>query len=97
MYINSLNSGEQRYARYLLGILSEEEALAVAETCFMDATARQALENIEMELSEAYVRKNLTEEEKQHFEAHFLCTESRWGNTILAAILERIRGSAKPE
>lgn len=53
--------------RYLLGALSEEEATRLEETFFADDAKFQELELAEDELIDAYVRQELTDEERQQF------------------------------
>ena len=91
MYVSGLDPREQRYARYLLGQLPEEEERPVAEECFMNAEAFEKLETIESELCDAYVGDQLTEEERKGFETNFLCTPERVEETRFSHMLHVLR------
>src|SRR5437764_949238 len=58
--------------RYLLGDLPEQEMERLAEEYFADDEAWEALNAVESDLIDAYVRAELSQELQQKFTAHFM-------------------------
>src|SRR5215470_19533317 len=73
--------------RYLLGALPEEEAERLDELCIVDdelATRLQALEN---DLVDAYVRDEVSGDDRGHFESFYLSSPKRRRKVEFAAAL----------
>src|SRR6516225_8420330 len=68
---------------YLLGKLSEEEAVQVEDRAFAGAAYRGELEAAEADLIDAYVRGDLTQSDRREFERRFLTSPGRRGKVEL--------------
>jgi len=67
-----------RLRHYLLGELTEEEQLApIEERLLVDDDFFEGFELVKDDLIDEYVKDELTAQERQHFEQHFLTTSER--------------------
>jgi CHAT domain-containing protein/Tfp pilus assembly protein PilF len=67
-----------RLRRYLLGELTEEEQLApIEERLLVDDHFFEEFQLVKDDLIDEYVKDELTAQERQHFEQHFLTTSER--------------------
>ena len=80
---------------YLLGKLSEEEAVQVEDRAFADAAYRGELEAAEADLIDAYVRGDLTQSDRREFERRFLTSPGRRGKVEFAVALGRAMAEMK--
>ena len=68
---------DERYARYLLGDLPEEERARLEEEYFADDAEFERLAAVRDELTDLYARGELPARERRLFEEHFLATAPR--------------------
>src|SRR5215831_10260978 len=80
---------------YLLGKLSEEEAVQLEDRAFADAAYRGELEAAEADLIDAYVRGDLTQSDRREFERRFLTSPGRRGKVEFAVALARAMAEMK--
>ncbi len=73
--------------RYLLGDLPEQEMERLAEEYFVRDEAWEALNTVESDLIDAYVRGELPQELRQKFMAHFINSPARQERVEFAKIL----------
>ncbi len=78
---------EQDAIRYFLGELSETEQAAVEERFFTDADFSDRLDEVETDLIDSYVRRELDTAARQKFEQNFLVSERRKARIETAAAL----------
>ncbi len=69
---------ERHLVRYLIGDLTEAEQEETERRLLADDSSFDALQVVEDELIDAYVRGELPPEDRKRFEEHFLQTPSRW-------------------
>ena len=84
---NNQTDDDRLLTRYLLGALPEEEAERLDELCIVDeelATRLQALEN---DLVDAYVRDEVSGDDRGHFESFYLSSAKRRQKVEFAAAL----------
>jgi hypothetical protein len=94
--MNSVDSDQSRYRRYLLGEMSEEERLALEERYFADEDVFAALLAVEDELVEAHLDGTLPAGDRARFERLFLSTPASRHQIRLAADLRgRISGDPR--
>ncbi len=89
----------QLLIRYLLGTLPDEEAEPMDERSVTDDELAGRLAEAENDLVDSYVRGELSREERERFEAHYLSTEQRRRKVAFAdALRQRIEegGTALP-
>jgi hypothetical protein len=86
---------EMLLIKYLLGDLSEEEQVRVEDRAFADADYRGALEAVEADLIDAYVRGELLPAERRGFERRFLISPQRRKKVAFARDLARVVAEAK--
>jgi hypothetical protein len=86
---------EHQAKEYLLGELTEAEQARLEERFFQDAELSELLTEIEDDLIDQYVRKELSPRERERFETHFLISERRREKTEFARSwleAEKLRG-----
>lgn len=89
---------EMQAIRYLLGELSEAEQSRLEERFFHDAELSELLSEVEDDLIDQYVRKELSARDRLRFERHFLISERRREKIELArALLQSEKASATAE
>jgi anti-sigma factor RsiW len=70
-------SAESLLIQYLLGEMSEEDEVRVEDRAFADASYLGALEGVEADLIDAYVRGELSPAEQRGFKRRFLNSPQR--------------------
>src|SRR5947209_1065036 len=78
---------ENRIIAYLLEELPKEELEQFEEDCFGVEDWPDQIELVEEDLIDAYLRHELTTEQRQHFERNYLTTGARKDRVIMAAAL----------
>lgn len=68
---------DDRMERYLLGLMSEEEAAELEEVYLFNEEQNDDLQAAERELIDRYVEGSLSKKERERFESFFLCSPSR--------------------
>ena len=64
-------------ARYLLGELSDEQAIAIEDRAFADKKYLASITSVENDLIDEYVRNELSADERKRFEKQFLASVER--------------------
>jgi anti-sigma-K factor RskA len=82
-------------AKYLLGNLSEDEQVRVEDRAFADPDYMGALEGVEADLIDAYVRGELAESGRREFERRFLISPARRTKVEFARALTRVAAESK--
>jgi hypothetical protein len=77
----------RRITSYLLGELSEEESEQVEDECFAGDYWPAQVRFIEEDLIEAYLRDELSPEQRQRFEQNYLTTSARQARVRAAELL----------
>src|SRR6185295_19158945 len=75
-----MGSGSQeddRTVRYLLGLMSEQEAAKLEDVYLSDDDRNDELQAAERELIDRYVEGSLSKTERERFESLFLCSPGR--------------------
>lgn len=80
---------DERIIAYLLEELPEQELEQFEDECFAQETWPEQLNLVEEDLIDAYLRAELTQEQRQHFERNYLTSEARKERVIIAAALLR--------
>jgi len=80
---------DERIISYLLKELPEEELQQFEDECFAQESWPPQIEVVEGDLIDAYLRNELTQEQRQHFEQNYSTTEARQERILLAAALLR--------
>lgn len=80
---------EERIIAYLLEELPEEELRQFEDECFAEKSWPQLIGLVEEDLIDAYLRDELTPEQRQRFERNYLTTEARQDRVLMAAALLR--------
>jgi len=80
---------DERIIAYLLEELPEEELKQFEDECFEQDCWPDQIIPVEEDLIDAYLRDELTQEQRQHFERNYLTTEPRRQRVIMAAALLR--------
>src|ERR1700686_3525838 len=93
--IRSERVDEILLVRYLLGNLTEEEQAQVEDRAFADTDYRDALEAVEADLIDAYVRGGLSPSERREFERRFLTSPGRRSKVEFARALARVAAESK--
>lgn len=75
-------------SRYLLHDVSEREREEIEGRYFRDPEALAQLDAVEGDLIDAYVRRELSREQRARFEKYFLCTRSRRERLRMAEALQ---------
>lgn len=78
---------DERIVAYLLGELPEEESERFEEECFAGEDWPEVVTAVEHDLVDAYLRHELTPEQRLHFEQNYLTTEKRLKRVATAAAL----------
>jgi hypothetical protein len=78
---------EKQLVRYLLGTASSEEEQQLEERYFSDDNYFELLMSVEDDLIDAYVRGELSGEDRQHFERRFLSSPQRRQRVVFAQTL----------
>jgi hypothetical protein len=81
---------------YLVGKLSEEEAVQVEDRAFEDAAYLGEMEAAEADLIDAYVRGDLRGSDRREFERRFLTSPGRRGKVEFAVALARAMAEMRP-
>src|ERR1044071_7369969 len=68
---------EERVVRYLLGLMSDEEAARMEEVYLANDELNDDLQAAERELIDRYVEGSLSKTERDQFENFFLCSPGR--------------------
>ncbi|HMG35879.1 MAG TPA: hypothetical protein VKM94_18230 [Blastocatellia bacterium] len=76
--------------RYLLGELEENEQIEVEDRAFQDQQCLQSILAIEADLIDEYVRGDLPDSRRQHFETRFLASAERRQKIEFARALARV-------
>jgi hypothetical protein len=80
---------------YLLGRLPEEEQVRVEDRAFRDADYLGVLEGAEADLIDSYIRGELSQTERRHFERRFLTSPQRRTKVEHARALARVAAESK--
>jgi hypothetical protein len=80
---------ENQIAQFLLGQLSEEDRLKVEERIFKENGFYEQVLAIQEELSDSYVRNDLSAKQRSQFESHFLRSPRRRERVEFASALKR--------
>ena len=80
---------DERIFAYLLGELPEKESERFDEECFAGEDWPEQISLVERDLIDAYLRDDLTPEQRQHFELNYLTTDVRLKRVATAAALLR--------
>lgn len=83
------NMTDERIVAYLLSELPEEESERFEDECFAEESWPAQLNSVEEDLIDAYLRDELTPQQRQSFEGNYLTTEARRKRVVLAAALLR--------
>lgn len=78
---------DEHIRAYLLGELPGEESERFEEECFAGGDWPEEVRAAEHDLVDAYLRNELTPEQRQHFEQNYLTTEKRLKRVATAAAL----------
>src|SRR6185295_16358756 len=68
---------EALLVQYLLGDLPEEELVAIEDRAFRDRQLLQAIQAVESDLIDEYVRGGLSDRERRQFEGRFFVSAER--------------------
>ena len=88
---------DQQLARYLLGLVREEEAERLDEASVADDEVASRLRVVENDLVDAYASGSLTGEMLEGFETHYLASPRRRENVTFARGFARAVSRAAPE
>jgi hypothetical protein len=83
--------------RYLLGELTEEEQERVEQRYFADADYLEALRSVESDLTDRYIRRELTGTAREHFEREFLGSPAGRKRVLFADALARSLAASSSE
>jgi CHAT domain-containing protein len=81
---------EERAVRYLLGLMSEQEAAEMEEVYLLDDELNESLQAVERELIDRYVEGSLSKPERDRFESFFLCSPGRKERLRFAKVLRQL-------
>jgi hypothetical protein len=81
---------DERIIAYLLDELPEAEAAQFEEDCFAQARWPRQINRVEGDLIDAYLRGELSPEQREHFEQNYLTTKARVKRVRMAAALLRV-------
>jgi anti-sigma factor RsiW len=82
--------------KYLLGDLSEQEQVVVEDRAFADPGYLEALEGVEADLIDAYVRGELSQADRRQFERRFLTSPQRRNKVEFAKALATVAAESEP-
>jgi len=94
--VRSKRIDETLLVRYLLGDLPEEEQVRVEDRAFSDAEYLAALEGVEADLIDAWVRGDLAPSQRPAFESQFLTSPARRRKVEFARALARVAAELEP-
>jgi hypothetical protein len=77
IFIESLDPASREIARYLLTDVTEEVGDRIGERSVVDLEYGELVEGVELDLIEAYLREQLSPEDRCLYETHFLVTKDR--------------------
>lgn len=80
---------EAKLRQYLLGELALEEQVLVEERLFLDSEYSQLAQAVEDELVDEYAHHELTDDEREKFEGHFLAQPEHREDLRIAQALQR--------
>jgi hypothetical protein len=83
--------------KYLLGRLTEDEQASVEDRAFADRDFLSALDAVEADLIDAYVRGELSQEDRRAFEHRFLASPQRRRKVEFAQALRQVTDDAPPQ
>jgi hypothetical protein len=86
---------EAELRRYLLGELTLEEQVLVEERLFLDGEYLRLAQAVEDDLVDEYAHHDLTGDEREKFEGHFLAKPEHWEDLRIAQALRRFLDSQK--
>lgn len=88
---------DERIFSYLLGELLEEESERFEDECFAGEDWPEEIRLAEDDLIDAYLRNELSPEQRQHFEQNYLTTEARLKRvSMAAALLHQVNATPAP-
>jgi methionine-rich copper-binding protein CopC len=87
---------DERIIAYLLEELPEEELKQFEDECYEQMNWQDQVLPVEEDLIDAYLRDELTAEQRQRFERNYLTTEARQQRVIMAAALLRHVDECQP-
>ena len=85
---------EELIARYLLGDLSEEQQVEIENRAFSDQQYRQNITAVENDLIDEYVRRELSDSQRQQFKDRFLASADRRRRVEFAQALTTVISEA---
>jgi anti-sigma factor RsiW len=85
------NSDDDALIKYLLGELSDQGRDQIEDKYFADDAFHERLLVLEEELTDSYVREELSPEQRQHFEKWFLRSPERVERLAFARALAGTR------
>ncbi len=88
---------EPMLTKYLLGNLPEDEQAQIEEKLFTDDDVFQQVHALKAELSDKYVRGNLTAQEKLQYEKRFLASQTGRADTLFATALTQVLAEEEPQ
>jgi hypothetical protein len=88
------HNSEKLIARYLLGELSEEQQVEIEDRAFADKDYLATITAVENDLIDEYVRRELSERERQQFEKRFLASAERRKRVEFARALANLATEA---
>ena len=94
--VTSNRFSDELIARYLLGELPENEQITIEDEAFSDPEIRAAIEAVEQDLIDEYVRGDLPASQRQRFQSHFLASAERKKKLYFAHALNGVIGE-KPK
>jgi hypothetical protein len=86
---------EAKLRQYLLGELTLEEQVLVEERLFLDGEYLQLAQAVENDLVDEYAHHDLTDDEREKFERHFLAQPGHSEELRIAQALQRFLGSRR--
>ncbi len=88
---------ENQPAKYLLGEMTEAEQAQFEESFFQDVELSELLSDVENDLIDEYVRRELSTPGRERFERHFLVSERRREKVGLARALLQAENAVAPQ
>jgi hypothetical protein len=96
-HMRSEHVDEALLVKYLLGSLTDEEQVEIENRAFEDSNYMAALDAIEAELIDAYVRAQLSQAERRAFERRFLMSPGRRNKVEFAKALASIASESQAD
>ena len=91
------NISDEQFRAYFLGKLPEQEAEILEMECAADAPLTERAQTVENDLTDDYLRKNLSASDAALFESNYLTTETRRNKLRVANGLWQIAREEKPK